>query len=89
MHIEVGPAIEGIAKLAAEGVRWDLAFIDADKTGYLGYYKQVCQPFLAAAMTCGLSIYFFQHFFLEPFGCPLFRACNASVSIVMATVRFA
>ena len=40
--IEVGPASESIAKLAAEGVRWDLAFLDADKGGYLGYYKQVC-----------------------------------------------
>ena len=35
-----GPASEGIASLAAQGVRFDLAFLDADKTGYLGYYKQ-------------------------------------------------
>lgn len=41
VQIEVGPASESIAKLAAQGVRFDLAFIDADKTGYLGYYKQV------------------------------------------------
>ncbi len=38
------PASEGIAALAARGVRFDLAFLDADKSGYLGYYKQVtCQ----------------------------------------------
>ena len=42
VHVELGPASEGIAHLAQQGVRWDLAFIDADKTGYLGYYKQVC-----------------------------------------------
>lgn len=41
VHVELGPASEGIAHLAQQGVRWDLAFIDADKTGYLGYYKQV------------------------------------------------
>lgn len=44
VHVELGPASEGIAHLAQQGVRWDLAFIDADKTGYLGYYKQVCNP---------------------------------------------
>jgi hypothetical protein len=41
VHIEVGPANEGMKRLADQGVRWDLAFIDADKTGYLGYYNQV------------------------------------------------
>lgn len=42
VHVELGPASEGISHLAQQGIRWDLAFIDADKTGYLGYYKQVC-----------------------------------------------
>ena len=37
----MGPASESIAQLAARGVRFDLAFLDADKTGYLGYYEQV------------------------------------------------
>ena len=37
----MGPATEGISKLAAKGVRFDIAFLDADKTGYLGYYKQL------------------------------------------------
>lgn len=37
----VGSADEGIRQLAARGVRFDLAFLDADKGGYLGYYNQV------------------------------------------------
>lgn len=37
----LGPASESIASLAAQGKRFDLAFLDADKTGYLGYYNQV------------------------------------------------
>ncbi|CAL8463601.1 g3135 [Coccomyxa elongata] len=40
VEVLVGPASEGIAKLAAQGTRFDLAFLDADKTGYLGYYNQ-------------------------------------------------
>ena len=47
IHVEVGPASEGMAHLAQQGVRWDLAFIDADKTGYLGYYNQVCMLVLS------------------------------------------
>jgi predicted O-methyltransferase YrrM len=41
VEVVLGPASESIAKLAARGVRFDLAFLDADKTGYLGYYEQV------------------------------------------------
>ena len=41
VEVLVGPANEGIAELAARGVRFDLAFLDADKTGYLGYYRQL------------------------------------------------
>ena len=40
VEVVPGPASKGIADLAAQGVRFDLAFLDADKTGYLGYYKQ-------------------------------------------------
>jgi len=43
--VVVGKADEGIASLAKKGVRFDLAFLDADKGGYLGYYNQVtCSP---------------------------------------------
>ena len=41
LPLQVGPANEGISKLAGRGVRFDIAFLDADKTGYLGYYKQL------------------------------------------------
>ncbi len=41
VEIVVGPANEGIKELAARGIRFDLAFLDADKTGYLGYYRQL------------------------------------------------
>ncbi len=40
VEVVLGPASESIEKLAARGVRFDLAFLDADKGGYLGYYQQ-------------------------------------------------
>ena len=50
--MRLGPASETLDRLAAEGKRFDLAFLDADKTGYLGYYKKVslssrpvCSPY--------------------------------------------
>jgi NAD(P)-dependent dehydrogenase (short-subunit alcohol dehydrogenase family)/predicted O-methyltransferase YrrM len=41
VEVVVGPASEGIDSLAKQGIRFDIAFLDADKTGYLGYYKQL------------------------------------------------
>ncbi len=41
VDVRLGPASETLDRLAAEGKRFDLAFLDADKTGYLGYYKKV------------------------------------------------
>lgn len=41
IEVVVGPANESIEKLAQRGVRFDIAFLDADKSGYLGYYKQL------------------------------------------------
>jgi NAD(P)-dependent dehydrogenase (short-subunit alcohol dehydrogenase family) len=41
IEVVVGPASESIDKLAKRGVRFDIAFLDADKSGYLGYYKQL------------------------------------------------
>lgn len=41
IEVVLGPASDSIASLAARGMRFDLAFLDADKTGYMGYYKQV------------------------------------------------
>ncbi len=40
VEVVLGPASESIERLAARGVRFDLAFLDADKGGYLGYYQQ-------------------------------------------------
>ena len=40
VDVRLGPASETLDRLAAEGKRFDLAFLDADKTGYLGYYKK-------------------------------------------------
>jgi caffeoyl-CoA O-methyltransferase len=39
--VEVGPAAATLARLAAAGAVFDLVFIDADKTGYLGYLEQI------------------------------------------------
>ena len=41
VEVMVGSANESIDALAARGQRFDIAFLDADKTGYLGYYKQL------------------------------------------------
>ena len=35
----IGAAKESLVKLAEEKYKLDLVFIDADKTGYLEYYK--------------------------------------------------
>jgi len=38
IHLHIGNALEIIPQLP---YRWDLVFIDADKTGYIDYYEQV------------------------------------------------
>ncbi len=38
IHLHIGNAAEIIPRLPYE---WDLVFIDADKTGYIGYYEQI------------------------------------------------
>jgi len=40
--LEIGPAAETLAALP-EGEQFDLAFIDADKPGYIEYYEQIVQ----------------------------------------------
>ena len=37
--MRVGPALETLQQLASSGDQFDFVFIDADKTGYLNYYK--------------------------------------------------
>ncbi|MEX1363768.1 MAG: class I SAM-dependent methyltransferase [Nannocystaceae bacterium] len=39
IELRLGPAIETLQQLAADGARIDLLFLDADKTGYLDYYE--------------------------------------------------
>lgn len=41
IEVLVGSATDSIEKLLKRAVRFDIAFLDADKTGYLGYYKQL------------------------------------------------
>ena len=41
VEIRVGPALESLAQMVAEGIApFDLIFIDADKDGYVDYLKQ-------------------------------------------------
>ena len=47
IELRLGPAIETIAALAAEGASFDLVFLDADKPTYLDYYEAVL-PLLPA-----------------------------------------
>lgn len=51
-HIELrmGPAIATIAALAREGQRFDLAFVDADKTSYPAYYEAIMPLLLSGGL---------------------------------------
>ncbi len=53
MSVVVGPANQGIEQLAKQGARFDLAFLDADKGGYLGYYNQVAAQLGSCMHACG------------------------------------
>ncbi len=48
VEIVVGPAETTLADLAAAGERFDLVFIDADKTGYAGYLDALLDGHLLA-----------------------------------------
>ena len=41
IEIRLGPALETIAALASQGARFDLVFVDADKTNYSNYFDAV------------------------------------------------
>ena len=41
IEVLIGSATDSIDKLQKRGERFDIAFLDADKSGYLGYYKQL------------------------------------------------
>ncbi len=48
IEVALGPASETITRLAATNHRFDLVFIDADKSGYLGYLQQLLDGHLLA-----------------------------------------
>ncbi len=43
MHIHLGPGVETLARFRAEGLKVDMAFIDADKGGYRAYYDALIE----------------------------------------------
>ena len=43
IDVRVGPALETLQELAVRNNRFDFVFIDADKTGYLSYYKTLLE----------------------------------------------
>lgn len=47
--IEVGPALDTLRRLDGESEPFDLVFIDADKTGYLDYYRTLLDGDLLSA----------------------------------------
>jgi len=52
IRIILGPATESLATLKDEGKTFDLIFIDADKTGYLQYYKVIIFWRLQISLKC-------------------------------------
>ncbi len=49
IDVRVGPAAQTLAQLAADGEPFDLVFLDADKGGYLGYFRTLLDTGLLAA----------------------------------------
>ena len=43
IQVEIGPASETLRKLADGGEQFDFVFIDADKPGYIGYFRQLIE----------------------------------------------
>lgn len=41
LDIRIGDAAESIQQLSKEGQTYDIAFLDANKTGYLKYYNLI------------------------------------------------
>ena len=48
IHVELGPALETLHKLAAAQETFDLVFIDADKTEYVQYFQTLVESNLLA-----------------------------------------
>ncbi len=52
IHVMLGPALESMGKLAEAGRSFDLAFLDADKPGYIHYYNALMDKGLLAPGGC-------------------------------------
>lgn len=52
VELRIGPAIETLAALESEGASFDLAFIDADKPGYLDYYDACLRLVRPGGLVC-------------------------------------
>jgi len=46
IDIEIGPALDTLARLASQGVEFDLAFLDADKCGYIAVFDALLEASL-------------------------------------------
>ena len=52
VDLRIGPALESLAELEAEGASFDLAFIDADKPNYAGYYEACLRLVRPGGLIC-------------------------------------
>ena len=52
VELRIGPALESLAALEAEGASFDLAFIDADKPNYAGYYEACLRLVRPGGLIC-------------------------------------
>ncbi|MBI2284549.1 MAG: O-methyltransferase [Bacteroidetes bacterium] len=63
IHLHVGNAGEIIPTL---GHTWDLVFLDADKTGYIGYYEQIVPRLRPGAIIIADNVLFHGEVLQEP-----------------------
>ena len=52
VELRIGPALETLAELEAEGASFGLAFIDADKQNYLAYYESCLRLMRPGGLVC-------------------------------------
>ncbi|MEO8247231.1 MAG: class I SAM-dependent methyltransferase [Chloroflexota bacterium] len=52
VELRIGPAVETLATLEAEGASFDMAFIDADKPGYPAYYEACLRLVRPGGLIC-------------------------------------
>ena len=52
VELRIGPAVETLGALEAEGASFDMAFIDADKPGYPAYYEACLRLVRPGGLIC-------------------------------------